>query len=284
MNYKTLSHYKILKKIGSGGMGIVFKAMDTRLNRFVALKFLVPDGHANENGKKRFINEAKAAAILEHNNICNIHEIGEMADGRLYIAMAYYEGETINKIIACESLNMVFAIDIGIQIAQGLSSAHEVGIVHRDIKPANLMITNRGEVKILDFGLAKVVGKQESLKEGSTLGTIAYMSPEQMRGEEVDCRTDIWSLGVVLYEMITGQLPFKWDCEQAIIYSIINENAKSITSLRSDAPWELEQVVNKAMSKNPDERYLKIDEMLNDLSLLQKQMELWDINKLSHAV
>lgn len=281
---KTISHYKILEKLGNGGMGVVYKAVDTKLNRFVALKFLLPNVSANQNRKKRFINEAKVTAALEHNNICNIHEIGEMENGQLYIAMAYYDGETLNKKIACRSLSLVFAIKIGIQVSQGLSSVHEVGIIHRDIKPANLMITNRGEVKILDFGLAKVVGWAESSKEDSTFGTISYMSPEQTLGLEVDNRTDIWSLGVVLYEMVTGQVPFKWDYEQAVFYSILNEDAVPITDLQANAPLELEQIVNKAMAKNPEERYQKIGEMLFDLNRLLNQMELSGKIQLSHVV
>jgi serine/threonine protein kinase len=215
---KTISHYRILEKLGEGGMGIVYKAEDTKLKRRVALKFLPLDLTRDEAAKVRFINEAQAASVLDHPNICTIYEIDEDDNGRMFIAMAYYEGETLQKKVSSNQLAVDSAIEIAIQIVQGLAKAHEHGIIHRDIKPANIMITLKGQVKIMDFGLAKLAGRTALTKAGATVGTVAYMSPEQARGENVDHRTDIWSFGVVLYEMITGQHPFKGEYELAVMY------------------------------------------------------------------
>ena len=194
---KTIFHYKILEELGHGGMGIVYKARDTKLDRFVALKFLPPHLGMDEVEKKRLTQEAKSASALDHNNICTIHEINETDDGQMFIAMGFYEGETLKDKIAKGPLNIDEALDIAIQITTGLEKAHEKEIVHRDIKPANIIITNDNLVKILDFGLAKLSGQTKLTKDGSTLGTVAYMSPEQTQGAEVDHRTDIWSLGVL---------------------------------------------------------------------------------------
>ncbi len=254
-------------------MGVVYKAQDLQLDRFVALKFLPPDLTRDEESKERFIHEAKAASALDHNNICTIYEIGKTEEDQLFIAMAYYDGETLKKKIERGPLKIDEAIDITIQVAGGLLRAHEEKIIHRDIKPANIFFTVRDEVKILDFGLAKVTGQTQLTKMGSTVGTVAYMSPEQTRGEKVDRRTDIWSLGVMLYEMITGQLPFKGDYEQAVTYSILNEAQEPITGLRSGVPMELERIVNKALIKKPDERYQHVDEMMVDLKAIVKTIE-----------
>ena len=221
---KTISHYKIIEKLGAGGMGIVYKAEDTKLKRPVALKFLPPAFAADPSTKERFIHEAQSASALQHASICTIHEINETDDGQMYIVMDYYEGMTLKDTIASEkegatgsrrprktgsvALTINQSIDIITQIAKGLREAHENGIIHRDIKPANVIITNKGEAKILDFGLAKFSGQTKITKTGSTLGTVAYMSPEQARGEEVDHHTDIWSLGVLLYQLVTGSVPF----------------------------------------------------------------------------
>jgi serine/threonine protein kinase len=289
-----ISHYRILEKLDSGGMGVVYKAEDIKLKRLVALKFLPLDLTRDEEAKERFVNEAQAASALDHPNICTIHEIDESQDGRLFIAMAYYEGETLKQRIAkgderrekgerpgvpvaphsspfamAGGLPVVEVIDIVIQIAEGLTRAHEAGIVHRDIKPANVMITNRGEVKIIDFGLAKLVGSKGITKTPSTIGTVAYMSPEQVQGESVDHRTDIWSLGVVLYEMLTAQLPFKGDADQAVIYSIMNEAPEPMTALRPGLPIALTEIVEKTLRKDRDERFQSINELEDRLRLLK---------------
>jgi len=263
----TLSHYKILEKLGEGGMGVVYKAEDTTLKRTVALKFLPPTLTLDPEAQERFIHEARAASALDHPNICTIHEIGYTDDSQMFIVMACYEGQTLKKTIEQGPLDIDLALDIAIQIAEGLARAHEAGIVHRDIKPANIFITNHSEVKILDFGLAKLSGQSMLTKTGSTMGTAAYMSPEQARGEPVDHRTDIWSLGVVLYEMLTGQLPFKSDYEQALVYSILNEELKPARSLRSEIPEVVDQIVTKALARNPEERYQKVNELLSDLKI-----------------
>ncbi|NIT61653.1 MAG: protein kinase, partial [Aliifodinibius sp.] len=256
-----------------GGMGVVYKAEDTKLKRIVALKFLPSDLLRNEEAKKRLTLEAQAASALDHNNICTIHEINETEDGQLYIAMANYDGETLETKIEQKQLSFENTIDIIIQVAQGLSKAHETGIVHRDVKPSNIMITNDGVVKILDFGLAKLSNHPKLTKKGSTLGTVAYMSPEQIQGEEVDRRADIWAIGVILYEMITGQLPFKGEYDQAIIYSILNESPESISNLRTELPPRIEQILTKCISKKKEARYQNVNEMMADLRLLKQQME-----------
>jgi len=262
---KTISHYKILEKLGEGGMGIVYKAEDTKLDRLVALKFLPPQLSINEEEKKRFIHEAKAAAALDHNNICAIHEIDETGDGQMFIAMGFYQGQTLKDKIEKRPLPIDEAINITIQIAEGLNKAHKKEIIHRDIKSANILITDEGIVKILDFGLAKLRGQTKLTKEGTTLGTVAYMSPEQTTGEEADHRSDIWSLGVLLYEMVTGQLPFKGEYDQAIMYSIMNEEPEPVTGLRTGVPVELERIINKAIAKESIERYQGIADLLVDL-------------------
>jgi len=272
---KTISHYNILEKIGEGGMGVVYKAQDTKLDRIVALKFLPKHLLCDEEAKKRFVHEAKAASALDHPNIATIHEIDE-AEGECFIAMAYIEGKSIKDLInekQTENWNIGKIIDVGIQIAEGLSKAHQKGIVHRDIKSDNIMVTADGLVKIMDFGLAKLKGVSRVTKAGTTLGTISYMSPEQARGEEVDHQTDIWSLGVVLYEMLTGELPFKGDYEQAVVYSILNEEPKPITDLRTGLPGELEPIVSKALTKDPDERYQNVSDLLVDLKKFMKEIE-----------
>ncbi|MEN8192139.1 MAG: protein kinase [Bacteroidota bacterium] len=262
---EVISHYKILEKLGAGGMGIVYKTQDLKLDRFVALKFLPPSFSNDEEAKQRFIHEAKSASALDHTNICTIHEIGETDENQLFIVMSFYEGETLKKNIEKDSITIEDAVDFAIQIAEGLARAHKKGIVHRDIKPANIFITKDGTVKILDFGLAKSASRNTMTQLGSTMGTVAYMSPEQTRGEKIDHRTDIWSLGVILYEMITGQLPFKGDYEQAIIYSILNENPEPILNYRSDLPKKLSPIIEKAIFKEPENRYQTIEELVSDL-------------------
>ena len=272
---ETVSHYKILDKLGEGGMGVVYKAQDLRLDRFVALKFLPLHLSAEEVEKQRFIHEAKAASALDHPNICNIHEIDEISiEGReqMFICMAYYQGETLEKKIGRGPFKIEEAIDIARQISEGLARAHEAGIVHRDIKPANIMMTDRGEVKILDFGLAKLRGRTKLTKTGTTLGTLAYMSPEQAKGEEMDHRSDIFSFGAVLYEMLTGLHAFKSDYEGAVVYLILNEEPEPMTGLRTGVPMELERIVNKALNKGKEERYQHMDEMRVDLKALSSKV------------
>ena len=270
---KTISHYKILEKLGAGGMGVVYKAQDAKLDRFVALKFLPPHLSQDEENKKRFIHEAKAASALDHPNICTIYEIDQTEGGQMFIAMACYEGESLKEKIDRGPMAIEEAIDVATQISRGLTKAHSKDIVHRDVKPANIMITERGEIKIVDFGLAKLSGRTQLTKEGTTLGTVAYMSPEQTQGATVDNRTDIWSLGVVLHEMLTGQQPFAGDYEQAVMYSIMNEEAEPLTGLRSGVPMELERVVKKTLAKNPDERYQRVDELLVDFKSLGRELQ-----------
>ncbi len=266
----TISHYRIVEKLGQGGMGTAYKAQDTKLDRFVALKFLPPHLSQEEEGKKRFIHEAKTASALDHPNICTIYEIDETEDEQMFIAMAYYEGESLKDRIERGPVPLDEAVHIAIQISEGLAKAHAKGIIHRDIKPANILLTEDGLVKIVDFGLAKLAGRTMLTKEGTALGTVAYMSPEQAQGAEVDHRTDIWALGVILYEMLTGQQPFEGDYEQAVIYSIMNEEPEPITAVRTGMPVELERIVNKALSKNRDERYQHLERMLVDLRALMK--------------
>ncbi len=267
---KVISHYKIVEKLGGGGMGVVYKAEDFKLNRTVALKFLPPELTRDEDAKKRFIHEAQAASSIQHNNICTIHDIDETKDGQIFICMDCYEGETLKKNIERGPLKIEDTIDIALQISAGLQKAHEKKIIHRDIKPANIFVTEDRSVKILDFGLAKLTGYSVLTRVGETLGTTAYMSPEQARGEKTDNRTDIWSLGIVIYEMLTGRLPFRGDYEQSMLYSILNEEPEPVTAVRSNIPMELERIIAKALRKNPSDRYQHIDEMMVDLKNLLK--------------
>ncbi|MCX5801031.1 MAG: protein kinase [Candidatus Eisenbacteria bacterium] len=271
---KTISHYRILEKLGEGGMGVVYKAEDTKLKRRVALKFLPSELTPDAEAKERFIQEAQAASALDHSNICNVHEIGETDEGQLFIAMACYEGETLKKKIERGPLKVDETVGIAVQVAQGLAKAHEHGIVHRDIKPANVILTKDGVAKILDFGLAKLAGPAKLTKTGSTAGTAAYMSPEQARGDSVDSRTDIWSLGVLIYEMLTGQLPFRSQYEQAMVYAILNEEPLPASSPRGNVPFQLEQLVKKAMAKNRDQRYKGASEILNELRGIAEKLRL----------
>jgi TolB-like protein/predicted Ser/Thr protein kinase len=261
---KTISHYVILSKLGEGGMGVVYKAEDTKLGRLVALKFLPPELTRDPEARRRFVREAQATAALDHPDICTIYEIDE-AEGRTFISMAYIDGECLKDKIDRGPLKLAEAIDVGIHIAQGLQAAHEKGIVHRDIKSANVMLAGSGQVKVMDFGLAKLAGVSKVTREGTTLGTTGYMSPEQARGEETDGRTDIWSLGVVLYEMLTGLLPFRGEYEQAILFQIANAAPEPITSIRSGVPVELERIANKCLEKNRAERYQTAADLIADL-------------------
>ena len=260
---QKIFHYSIIEKLGSGGMGVVFKAIDQKLDRVVALKFLPPSYSFDEEIKKRFIQEAKLVSKLQHNNICTVHEINETEEGQLFICMDYYEGISLKEKLQNGKLDLSQALDIMIQISEGLKNAHEKDIVHRDIKPANIFITADGIVKILDFGLAKIKGETQLTKKGSTVGTTAYMSPEQAKGESIDQRTDIWSLGVIFYEMISGKLPFKGEYDQAIIYSILNRNPEEL-----DAAKKIKKFINKCLQKKQTNRYQSIDEILIEFNLI----------------
>ena len=240
--------YEIIEELGRGGMGIVYKAKDTKLERTVALKFLPSGWTLESQAKERFIREARAAAALDHPHICAVHEIDE-AEGRMFISMAFIEGETLQSKIEQDRLKLEEAVDVGIQVADGLKEAHLKGIVHRDIKSANIMISAQGQAKILDFGLAKVRGGVLVTKEGATMGTVAFMSPEQARGEAVDHRTDIWSLGVVLYQALTGQMPFHGEHDQVVLHAILRKDPKPLRKLRTGIPIALERIVGRALAK-----------------------------------
>jgi serine/threonine protein kinase/Tfp pilus assembly protein PilF len=256
--------YTIVEELGRGGMGVVYKAEDTKLKRTVALKFLPPELTHIPEVRERFTHEAQAAAALDHPNICTVYEF-DQADDTSFISMAYVEGQSLRKKTESGPLELEEALKITTQVAEGLQEAHKKGVVHRDIKSSNIMVTEKGQAKIMDFGLARMVGTTLLTQEGAAMGTIAYMSPEQARGKEVDHRTDIWSLGVVFYEMLTGQLPFTGDHEQAVVYSILKEKPEPITDLKPDIPVSIEQVVSKALEKDPEKRYQKADDLLDDL-------------------
>jgi serine/threonine protein kinase len=270
---KKISHYQIIEKIGAGGMGVVYKAKDTKLKRTVAIKLLPPLLIEDSKAKTRFLKEAQAASGLDHPNICTIHEIDETEDGHLFMVMSFCKGVPLTKMIQQKSYGIEDILDIGLQIGSALSAAHKENIVHRDIKSDNIIITDENNAKIIDFGLAKLADQKKTTKEGIVAGTIAYMSPEQAKGGKVDHRTDIWALGVVLYEMITGQLPFNADYDQAVLYSIVNDEPEKITKFRPDIPYLLEDIVTKALSKFPGERYQNIDDFVVDLRKLRKDFE-----------
>jgi serine/threonine protein kinase/Tfp pilus assembly protein PilF len=263
---QTISHYKILEQLGQGGMGVVYKAYDTKLKREVAIKFLSPDISLDDQERERFMIEAQAAAALNHPNIATIHAIEEVND-ELFIVMEYIDGPDLKKKAAGEQLSVDNVIDMAIQIAAGLQAAHEKGITHRDIKPANIMLTSKDQVKITDFGLAKMAQASVLTKAGMTVGTMAYMSPEQAQGLEVDQRTDIWALGAVLYEMLTGQQPFAGLYEQAVLYAVVNTEPPALAALRPEIPAELERLVRKALQKNPAQRHQSMNEVTADLKL-----------------
>jgi serine/threonine protein kinase len=252
---RVIAHYRIVGPLGGGGMGVVYKAQDLSLERIVALKFLPPELTRDPDAKTRFLQEARAASALDHPNICTIHEVGETDEGHLYLAMACYDGETLKQRLQRGRLPIDEALETAQQVARGLVKAHRHGIVHRDIKPANLMITADEIVKILDFGIAKLAGAAGLTRAGSSLGTPGYMSPEQARGEEVDPRTDVWSLGAVLYEMVTGRRPFRGEHEQTVLYSLFNDEPEPVQLLRPDAPPELARIIGRMLAKDPEQRY-----------------------------
>lgn len=264
---KTILHYKIMEELGRGGMGVVYKAEDTKLGRFVALKFLPQHLTASQIEKARFLQEAKAAAVLNHPNVCVIHEIQDQAE-QPFIVMEYVEGQTLRGINFGKRIDD--AIGYALQIAEALQEAHSKGVVHRDIKSENIMVNSKGQIKVMDFGLAKLKGSAKLTQSSSTVGTVAYMSPEQLQGQEVDARSDIFSLGIVLYEMLTGQLPFGGDYDAAVIYSIMNEEPKPLQSRLPDAPSALLHILDRMMEKEPEDRYQTMSEILAELRRLQK--------------
>jgi serine/threonine protein kinase/Tfp pilus assembly protein PilF len=268
---KTISHYKVIEKLGEGGMGIVYKAEDIKLKRDVAIKFLPRKIASQIDERERFKVEAQAAAALNHPNIATIHSIEE-ADDEVFIVMEYINGVELKEKIASGPVKQNEAIDIIVKIADGLKTAHNKGIVHRDIKSSNIMVTYEGQVKIMDFGLAKVKGSGLVTRVGTTMGTAAYMSPEQVSGEKVDQRSDIWSLGIILYELLTGELPFKADYDAAWTYLILNKDPLKPSELDRKIPAHLDSIVLKMLEKDKDKRYSKIEEVLNEIKDAQKEI------------
>ncbi len=272
---KKILHYHITEKLGQGGMGVVYKAEDTKLDRLVALKFLPSQLAADETDQARFLQEAKAASAINHPNVCVIHDIQE-CDGELFIVMEYVEGKTLREIVGANDrspLQISVIIDYAIQIAEGLAAAHSKGVIHRDVKSENIMVTPTGQIKVMDFGLAKLKGSLKLTKTASTLGTVAYMSPEQVLGREVDARSDIFSFGVVLHEMVTGQLPFRGEYEQAVMYLIVNQEPEPIQKYRPDISSELLHLLNRTLEKQPNDRYQSMNDTIIDLKRVKRESE-----------
>jgi serine/threonine protein kinase/dienelactone hydrolase len=269
---QTVSHYKVLERLGTGGMGVVYKAFDTNLDRLVALKFLAPHLSHDDELKQRLREEARAASALDHPNIVVIHDIGEAPEGDLFIAMAFHEGVTLREKLALEKPSLKEALQIARQIASGLARAHEHGIVHRDIKPGNIIIAKDGVARIIDFGLAKSIDVTATI-DGSVRGTPLYMSPEQATGGAVDCRTDLWSLGAVLYEMIAGAPPFRGDTQVRVIHAVVNEHPPHLRDIRPELPTAVDEIVSRALEKDPAMRHQSAADLGNDLAAALQAIE-----------
>ena len=269
---RTISHYRILRRLGEGGMGVVYEAEDTKLERIVALKFLPRELTLLEDSKERFVREARAASRLDHPNVCTVHEIDETQDGQLFICMARCGGESLAARLQRGAMPLAEAIVVGLQIGRGLAQAHEQGIVHRDIKPANIMITERNEVKILDFGIAKQLGHPRLTQTGRAVGTPAYMSPEQAESQPVDHRTDIWSLGVVLHELVSGRLPFQADTSGALLNKICNQKPLRLAQTQ-EGMAEYQAIIDRCLEKDPDRRYQHLPDLLAELGELLKELQ-----------
>ncbi len=269
---QTVSHYKILEKLGEGGMGEVYLAEDTSLGRKVAIKFLSSDKASDSESRQRFVHEARAQAMLSHPNIATFYEVGE-ENGQVFIVMEYIEGQPLSRLAAGEKLSLSEILDIAIQVGEGLQAAHEKGITHRDIKPENVLVTAKRLAKITDFGLAKWKGASTLTQSGARMGTAYYMSPEQVEGKKVDHRTDIFSLGIILYELLCARRPFEGDTDTAIFYDLINTQPQPLARFARNLPEKLEQIVMKCLAKKPEERYQHIDELLVDLRSVKKKLE-----------
>src|ERR1051326_3734496 len=267
---KLISHYKILDKLGEGGMGIVYQARDTELDRMVALKFLPERLTSNDAERARFLQEAKAASALNHPNVCTIYGIDEF-EGRKFIEMEYVDGSTLRRKVSESPLRLNDAISFAIQIGEALQEAHSKGIVHRDIKCENIMVNSKNQIKVMDFGLAKLKGSLKLTRTSSTVGTLAYMAPEQIQGGDVDARSDIFSFGAVLFEMITGHMPFRGEHEAAMMYSILNEEPESVQKYRQEISSEIDRIIRRALEKDPADRYQHVDDMVSELRRVQKQ-------------
>jgi Tol biopolymer transport system component len=270
---ETVSHYRIIGELGSGGMGVVYKAEDTRLGRTVALKFLSRALTSDAGARERFLREARAICAIDHPNICTIHEVDETESGDTFICMACYEGRSLKERLRAGPLPVAEAIEVATGVARGLQAAHAASIVHRDIKPGNVMLAEPGVARIIDFGLAKLSGRTSITAAGYAVGTVAYMSPEQARGGDVDSRTDVWSLGVVLYEMVAGRPPFDGDHDQAVIHSILNSTPPPLSRERQGVPPELDAIVSKALEKDPAARYQDAAAILDDLRALTRVLD-----------